>query len=118
MIKQTVNLLVDVSTSSFDVDITDVNFEPDEMIVKAISYTNTALASEFAILTSNLVDWKTIFCFSCPASSCINAYIDAYFPINKKVNGRYTFISKTVAGGVNDLNGLLSIQLLFIKHSK
>ena len=94
--------------------ITNVNFTPDDMIVKTITCLNNGGVTGVYKIISDLTDWQPIGIVS-TSSVEINT-IDLVYKLDKQINGTYTFKFLDYLNQPATLNMWLTIQLEFIKY--
>ena len=112
-IKQTIfiyNTFAGVST--FTYTITNVMFKPTHMI-GTVSFVSGTANNNLVVLSSDLSANRPLVVFAALSSSSINLKIDSYFPLNKDVNGTYTFNLANANGNPLTLSGSIGIQIEF-----
>ena len=108
-------------TNSFTQDI-NLEFQPTEVkILYAIKQDNENLGADIVItLRSDLIDNNILIAF--PNVISYYQQLDIPFPLNKNINGSYTFeflkYDGTKPGNIATFNTTISLCLLFIGNKK
>ena len=111
--------------STFNVEITNVNFQPDEIIFKVYTWQDntSTTASQLLQVSSDLTSWQPFMAFNNGAAlSSSSGQIYTSFPLNRSINGVYGFKIDYFTGGNNQfaacitIQGTLSIQFEFVKY--
>src|SRR4051794_21396034 len=89
----------------------NVDFEPDEVIVKGINYNPVAAEPGVTLLYCDLVQDNIGSFFQ-------DFYVkpDLVFQLNKPVRGLYTFQIRDIAGTLHARTGDLGLHLSFVKY--
>ena len=117
-IKQTVFIYATFAgINSFTYTINNVMFKPTHIIVRTVSFVSGTASNNLVILSSDLSENRPLAVFAALSSSSINLKIDSYFPLNKDVNGTYTFNLSNANGNPLTLSGSIGIQIELISTS-
>jgi hypothetical protein len=96
----------------------NINFIPDEMIVKNLSYINNDATREFGVIYTNLVN-DYICSFSATQSNTFNCQLDLHFPLAKEISGAYTFTLLDSNKAISTMNAMvIGLTLEFVEYSK
>ena len=93
----------------------NLEFIPDEMIVKGMHFFKDGTNNTVFTLSSNLVDYNIMCSF---IETDIYSNFNNVFQINKPVNGLYDFTINMVDTGSIVYNGSIAITLEFIQYKK
>ena len=117
-IKQTVFTYANFAgINSFTYTINNVMFKPTHMIVRNISFISATAARNLVVLSSNLSAYRPLAVFATIGSGTVNLKTDSYFPLNKDINGTYTFNLLSYSNSPLSLTGSIGIQLELISTS-
>ncbi len=101
--------------NTFNINIFNVSFIPDEVIVRQITYQNdpaAPVAESFAIWTDLVGDYIGSFFDGSTCSPNIT------YDLKRSVQGYYNFKVHTTAGVVPALTGKLFLHLEFVRYKK
>ena len=109
------------NANSFTQDI-NLEFQPSEVKLLYVSRldNDSINADQTTILRSNLIDNNILLSF--PKTAVYYLNMDIPFPLNKNINGSYTFeflkYDGTKPGNIATFNTTISLCLLFIGNKK
>ena len=109
---------IGVYTNSFDFTFSNISFIPDYMVIKSITVFNNGAVTNAVILRSNLFNSYLPML----AINITNSYtmgLNIRYPMNKSINGTYTFefIDITTGGLIVNLPLFgLAINVEFVKE--
>lgn len=108
-----VKILFVNGTSDYNYDI-NIDFEPDEMIVKSVNYINDGTEALVDYVYSSLI--TDIICSIVDTKDTYNPFTS--WSIKKPVKGIYRFSLIDVNNAaVSDRQGILSLHLEFVKYA-
>lgn len=115
--RKTIIVKNDFNTSSSFSTYINIDFIPDEVVVKSIVYQTTPAEEPFIIRTT-LPTKYTNDLFTC-SGSVENVFLDNTFLLNNQgINQNYTFSILDVNGNLSNREGKLFITLEFKEYSK
>ena len=118
MVSKIINIRYDMTgISSFNFPIDSLNFLPDEIVVRSVSFSaDTAASAQTFSMYSDLVN-DNLFIATVAADSAINVYPNIRWR-TQNGNGLWNFRTLNVLGVATNRVGTfhIMIQLEFIKH--
>jgi hypothetical protein len=109
-----------VTNAPFTADFSTVYFEPDELIVRGISLTQTAGATNHMLITSTLTDNYPMINFS--RGDTVTSIVpnfnscELHFMLRRPVRGLHTFTITDPNGAIADFQGQIGLHLEFVKY--
>ena len=104
--------------NSFDFTFSNISFIPDYMIIKSITVFNNGAATGAVLLRSNLFN-NYLPMLSLYITNSYSMEMNLRYPMNKSINGTYTFEFIDITTGgliVNIPNFGLAINVEFVKE--
>jgi len=99
--------------------IDNINFIPDEVILRTISVANLDNDNEVFIISSNLVNNNVMGVCCVHSSETTVSNPQSVFPLGRQINGNYTFTLLDSSGNITNLNNMIvSLCLEFVEYRK
>ena len=115
-IRRNIIMNIDLATTpatSFTYNFDNINFIPDELIVKSLIFRDIASNGTY-VITSDLTDWQPLAYFSDNSVELLE--INLIYPLGREIKGTYTFNISAADSAHENTDGYLAIFLEFIKY--
>lgn len=99
--------------------ISNIDFIPDEVILRTISVINADNNNESFIITSNLINGNAIGCCSVHSAETATTNPQSVFPLGRQINGDYSFTLLDGNGNVATMNSMIiTLCLEFVEYRR